>query len=438
MIELTYKQTEALDILEDKTTREVYYGGAAGGAKSFLGCYWQLKNRFRYPKSRGFIGRAHFKTLKDTTLKTMFEVQEMMNLKRGIHWELTGSNDKENPNSIVYQNGSIIFLRDLFAYPSDPDFDELGSLEITDAFIDECSQVTDKARTTLTTRLRYKLDEFDLIPKILYSSNPTKGWAYNDFYLPFKENKLKAYRKYVAAYVTDNPHAPKSYIQMLDDLPDGAQKQRLRFGNWEYDDDPSTLIEYEAIIRSFENKAKAGKNYISCDYARYGSDTTVICVWNGFSCDVRQYKGLSVPKAAEEIKRLQIAYKTPTRNVVVDEDGVGGGVVDILNCRGFVNNSRAIDENFDNLKSQCYFKLADAINEGKVGIKCDPAHKDLIIQELESVKQKNVDKDQKKGILPKDAVKALIGRSPDFSDALAMRFFFEVGIKQGLKRSKGF
>ena len=30
-------------------------------------------------------------------------------------------------------------------------------------------------------------------------------------------------------------------------------------------------------------------------------------------------------------------------NIVVDEDGVGGGVVDILKCNGFVNNSRPMD-----------------------------------------------------------------------------------------------
>jgi hypothetical protein len=41
------------------------------------------------------------------------------------------------------------------------------------------------------------------------------------------------------------------------------------------------------------------------------------------------------------------------------------------------------------------------------------------------VKQKSVDNDMKKGVIPKDKVKAAIGRSPDFSDCLAMRMFFE-------------
>ena len=36
-----------------------------------------------------------------------------------------------------------------------------------------------------------------------------------------------------------------------------------------------------------------------------------------------------------------------------------------------------------------------------------------------------MDKDGKKAVVPKDLVKAAIGRSPDFSDALMMRMFFE-------------
>jgi hypothetical protein len=127
-----------------------------------------------------------------------------------------------------------------------------------------------------------------------------------------------------------------------------------------------------------------------------------------------------------------LEYRVPLSNVVVDEDGVGGGAVDILKCKGFVNNSTPLNnpithekDNFDNLKSQCYFKLAEKINNDELYIQCDDSHRQLIIEELEQVKQKSVDNDGKKGIIPKDRVKQLIGRSPDFSDMLAMRMFFE-------------
>ena len=65
---LTIKQTEALDTLENNETNVLLFGGGAGGGKSLLGCYWILKNCFKYPKTRWLIGRAKLHTLKSTTL----------------------------------------------------------------------------------------------------------------------------------------------------------------------------------------------------------------------------------------------------------------------------------------------------------------------------------------------------------------------------------
>ena len=56
-MELTRKQTEALDYLEDGKTIEVLFCGGAGGGKSVLGCYWLLKCALKYPGSRYLMAR---------------------------------------------------------------------------------------------------------------------------------------------------------------------------------------------------------------------------------------------------------------------------------------------------------------------------------------------------------------------------------------------
>jgi phage terminase large subunit len=56
------KQGEALNLLYNQHTRELLYGGAAGGAKTFLGCCWQITERIRIPESRGVIARARSQT----------------------------------------------------------------------------------------------------------------------------------------------------------------------------------------------------------------------------------------------------------------------------------------------------------------------------------------------------------------------------------------
>ena len=86
-----------------------------------------------------------------------------------------------------------------------------------------------------------------------------------------------------------------------------------------------------------------------------------------------------------------------------------------------------IMENYKNLKSQCYYILAKKINEGQIGITCPDINiKEYIIEELEQVRIKNQDKDTKLQIVAKDTIKALIGRSPDYADALAMRMYYEI------------
>ena len=427
-MELSIKQTIALDLLEDKTTNEILFGGGAGGGKTALGCYWQLKQRLKYPNTRGLIGRAVLKTLKETTLVSFFQVAKLQGLEAGKHYKYNGQ-----MSQIELFNGSVILLKDLYSYPSDPNFDELGSLEITDAFIDEANQIEDKARNIIKSRIRFQLDENDLIPKVLYTCNPAKNWTYSEFYKPQVDNTIAPNKRFVASLIDDNPFISKHYKENLLTL-DTVSKERLLFGNWEYSNDPSTLIDYDKILDCFSSTfVPSGSHYISCDVARFGSDSTVVGIWDGLRVKLHQYQGKSVVEVANIIKAFQLEYQVPNSQVVIDSDGVGGGAADmIIGCKNFVNNSSPLEnpttrqkENFDNLKSQCYYKLAEYINDSKIYINASGTIKEKIIQELEQVKQKSVDNDGKKGIIPKDKVKALIGRSPDFSDCLAMRMVFE-------------
>ena len=125
--------------------------------------------------------------------------------------------------------------------------------------------------------------------------------------------------------------------------------------------------------------------------------------------------------------------RVPRERIVIDEDGVGGGVVDGLpGVLGFINNSKAFNEkgvvtNYLNLKSQCSYKLAEYINTRKIGMNCpDESVKERLIQELEQIKRKDPDKDGKLCIVSKELVKLEIGRSPDFSDCMMMRMYFEI------------
>jgi hypothetical protein len=427
-MKLLTKQEYCVYYLNDSATTEIIYGGAAGGGKSALGVLRLIEQAQRYPQTRWLMGRSKLKTLKETTLNTFFELSSKLKLTDQYKY-----NDQNS--TINWTNGSQILLKDLYSYPADPNFDSLGSLEITGAFIDECNQISYKAWQIVQSRIRYKLNEYNLMPKMLGTCNPSKNWVYSEFYNPYIKKELSNHRRFIQALPTDNPFLPKTYLESLLKL-DQASKERLYFGNWQYDNDPAKLIEFDKIQNCFTNDfVEGGEKYISADVARFGSDKMVIMVWDGFRVEeIFSMDKSSITDIADKIKTLSRKYKIPLSNIIADEDGVGGGLVDILKCNGFVNNARPLEEDgnsvqYQNLKTQCYYKLASFIQTDQIYINCDDMDiKNTIIEELEQVKRDKIDHDGKLKILPKEKVKELIGRSPDYSDALMMRMYFEIGL----------
>lgn len=435
-MQLLKKQKHAVYYLKDNESEEILYGGAAGGGKSALGCLWLIQMCQTYPGTRWLMGRSKLKTLKETTLNTFFELAGKLKITSQFRYNA-------QDHIIYWTNGSEIILKDLFLYPSDPNFDSLGSLEITGAFIDECNQLSYKAWQIVKSRIRYKLTQYSLMPKMLGSCNPAKNWTYKEFYKPKRDKTLEPYRKFIQSLPTDNPHLHPSYLQSLLRL-DKNSRQRLYYGNWEYDDDPATLIDNDSIADYFTTPADYAKGYhvkaeglkyMTIDVARKGKDKTIFRVWHGWLCIHRfEIAKSGIDVVVSKAKELQIKYSIALSNIIADEDGVGGGVIDFLKCKGFVNNSSPLEvqdgktnikPNFDNLKSQCSIKMAEMIVNRMTGELCDDdTVKQITSEEMEQVKIKDIDKDGKQGIIPKDKVKELIGRSPDEWDSIMMRYWF--------------
>ena len=82
-------------------------------------------------------------------------------------------------------------------------------------------------------------------------------------------------------------------------------------------------------------------------------------------------------------------------------------------------------ENYQNLKTQTSFELARLIQANGVFIE-STEYREKISAELSWIKRDRIDKDGKLFLLPKEKVKAGLGRSPDHADAAHMRMFFEL------------
>ncbi len=428
---LSQKQREILRVLDDDKHTEIFMGGAAGGSKSFTGCYWQIKRRLKYAGSRGFLARARLKDLKESTLLTFFEVCRLLKLKLGKDYTYNAMS-----GVIKFWNGSEEYLKDLFHYPSDPEFVSLGSTEYTDGFIDEMADIGEQAYQIIRSRMRFKLDEFGLIPKIAMGSNPCKTFLYQEFYKKWRDEELEDWKAYIKADVYDNPFISEHYIENLKKL-DPINRARLLDGNWEYDDDPTRLFDYDSILDLFTNDAERGIRYCIVDVAGRGRDRTIVGIWDGFFL----LKIINLNNISNtELDDILIEEKIPRSRCAIDEDGVGFGLVkDLPGVKGFVNNSRPVmskkeneeekaQHNYKNLKAQCWFLLANYVNAGKIGIYRDikVEYKKLLIEDLEQIKQKDPGKDAPLQILSKEEIKENLRRSTDVGDMLMMRMYFEL------------
>jgi hypothetical protein len=98
----------------------------------------------------------------------------------------------------------------------------------------------------------------------------------------------------------------------------------------------------------------------------------------------------------------------------------------LKSAKPIVNNARALrEENYENLKTQLYFKMAEAINNGSLKI-LNTKYQSIIIDELQQVKYKPSERVGKIAMISKGEVKRVLGHSPDFSDAMAYRMIFEI------------
>ena len=210
---------------------QILGGGSAGGGKSFIGCCWLTLSCMQFEGIRMVVARKVRKTLLETTWNTLKDVLRLWGLKQDVHYHINNL-----AYTITFWNGSEILAMDLTPSPGDPDFNSLGSLEITGGFIDEVSEVSEKAVEVLASRIRYKVSETFVAGKLFMSTNPCLTWVRSTFVMTDDGDHVtlpKGYR-YIPFSLFDNPNEQfrAIYYNKLIKLRNKADRDRLLYGNW--------------------------------------------------------------------------------------------------------------------------------------------------------------------------------------------------------------
>lgn len=198
---------------------------------SYLGCCWLASSCMRFPGIRMVVARKVRKDLLESTWVTLKNVLHSWGLVKDIHYSI---------NSVTYVltfwNGSEIIAMDLTPSPQDPDFNSLGSLEITGGFIDEVSEVSEKAVEVLASRIRYDIADTFVVGKLFMSTNPTTNWIRSTFVMTDEGDPvvLQPGYRYIPFSLFDNPNDQfrATYYNKLSKLRNKADRERLLYGNW--------------------------------------------------------------------------------------------------------------------------------------------------------------------------------------------------------------
>lgn len=247
----------------------------------------------------------------------------------------------------------------------------------------------------------------------------------------------------------DNPHIPFEEMEKAkQDLDATTYKQEILA---EYVENAGALFKYTALIDLFSNTVtKSPEKYLIIDVADDGSDKTVFAFWHGLELyRIEQFERLNTETIIAQTREYAQAERIPYSQIAVDAIGVGAGVASSSYLDGIVAFKSSFQAmrtekdfvrlpnvhyashvplitEYKNLRSQCIFTLASLVNEHKVACSIsDVRIKEKIIEELATYQDVSQG-DGKRFATPKEDVKEIIGRSPDLSDTLIMRMYFQL------------
>ncbi len=171
---------------------------------------------------------------------------------------------------------------------------------------------------------------------------------------------------------------------------------------------------------------------IGCDVARFGDDYTSIVVRRG-PCVLHHetHNGWSTAQTAGRLKQLAKEYSLPGEDprevaIKIDDDGVGGGVVDAaggFNFQPVSGASRAQEaEDYPNRRSELWFTVAERADAGMLDLSRLSADSRKLLRGQLMIPKYKVDSAGRRVVEPKDDTKKRIKRSPDDADALNLAF----------------
>lgn len=378
-------------------------GVGTGKTMMMLLKIWRYCEEF--PKSSALVIRREYSDLESSTIK---DFERYFNVSISAKHEFKFSNG----STIMFKHGKEVTPNVLKNFTLD-----IVGVEQAEEF------ETDSEFTYLRDRLRGKAGPYRQICLIANANG--HNWIWKNW----KNNpKSEEYDLIEATTFDNSDNLPPDFIEDLKAMKDEAPNHYARFvmNSWEDTDSGDLLVPFKHIQEATARKfLEQGGKVISVDVARFGDDKTVFTILQradgGFKMiHLSSIRGQDLMQTVGQIIELKRTYGC--NFIVIDDCGVGGGVTDRLMelefkaTIAFNSANKPINpEIYNNRRSECYFKLKELFESGRIQILNDEG----LESELSSIKFMYKSNGQKV-IESKDDMKKRGLKSPDKADALMM------------------
>ena len=303
-----------------------------------------------------------------------------------------------------------------------------GLTDISVCIADEIALANDPE--TLFSALAPVMRGKDIKPKMYAMTTPRGGSPWNELFKTDKSWDI------VTATTFDNTFLSKESIKnMQESLSEDMQRQEL-YGDLLDMQVENAIVDVDRI--SSEPNGSDDVFYCGIDFARYGTDETVMLVRNGYSiAEIVRLKDADTEELVSRYLNLYSKYK-PVSTALDATGGWNIGFYDRLKN----THPELIEVNFqgsspDNIclnnRSFIYNRLAEALKNGFC-IKVDKDGQD--IRRALKYTTWMLSSSGKRQLIAKDKIKEIIGHSPDTTDALALSFYKNTTITYTMDRDK--
>lgn len=308
-------------------------------------------------------------------------------------------------------------------------------------------------------KIRYCFMDGDSPDTIYWGDTPEEVYAqckdiidalWNEKYAELGYDKKRMFVKsvtFVRAGLEENLKLMLSDPNYLANLAQQSDEQRSRDleGNWNFKSAGEDMIKLLDMERFFENpKIEGGKRYASCDIAFEGGDSLVMWLWEGFHIKDLYVCRYDSKTTIRNVKAKLQEWGVLEENFVYDLNGLGQAFKGFFPHAKPFNNTAGVEPKFKgmyrDLKSQCAYLFAHKILDGELSIEprllsmrfsgkgfTNVPLRQILLKERRAIRPEDDSSDKGFSLIKKKTMKALVGHSPDYIEALLMRFLFEIG-----------